>query len=488
MTKNATASLMKWLALSAVAIVIVVLAAVMANREYQQSRSLLESAKVFFLVGMLLSVLVLAPFGIWRNQRIDEKRKRDIRRTSRKLDLSLERFHLLTLGRFPLLDNLKHGKSDDFALAAFDYQYVIQGKSSVVVCQTVVWLRRRGAKLPDFVIRPAAGSWVNKDVLELFTGGGDINFKSHPTFSSQYLLRGHDEEAIRNLFTDDVLNFFEQTSGLIVEVAANKLLCYRSGINVYPLDRRSFVNEALQLLSLLQPGLRILKNPFDKPSDGLDRVEDDEPKRKTGSLDLPVPSDAGQPRRLSLGDRFGLFIAGLFMLLISGSGVVAILAPLFREGMPRGWGANLIALLLLPFWLLGVGGAWFSLLLLRSSIFPHKEPDLRTEPGAPPFSADSLVCQWSPLGSTLAVIVDHAAGEIHFKRCHRPHVRQRFWMIRPQAWMSCPLSDVLRTRRENSGRSTQNLIIETRTGTASVSSFVSNYKALCEYFSENQRR
>ncbi len=83
MTKNATASLMKWLALSAVAIVIVVLAAVMANREYQQSRSLLESAKVFFLVGMLLSVLVLAPFGIWRNQRIDEKRKRDIRRTSR---------------------------------------------------------------------------------------------------------------------------------------------------------------------------------------------------------------------------------------------------------------------------------------------------------------------------------------------------------------------------------------------------------------------
>jgi hypothetical protein len=182
-------------------------------------------------------------------------------------------------------------------------------------------------------------------------------------------------------------------------------------------------------------------------------------------------------------------VSGLGILIGAGTLVVMIATPLFRDGFPREWGQIVVALVLLPIWLLSLGGVWFSLLLLRSSIFPFKEPDLRVEPGAPQFAVDSLVCQWSPLGLTLAVIVDHSAGLIHFKRCHRPHVRQRFWMIRPQAWWSCPLSDVLRTRREtmkNRGGSTQNLIIETRTGTVSVSSFMSNYEALCRFFAETR--
>ena len=163
---------------------------------------------------------------------------------------SLEEFHLATLGTRQKLSNLMHGRIERTDVAVFDYEYVIpSGKHSRTVPQTVIWLQRRGTKRTEFALRPesfwnAIGTWF---------GHGDINFESHPTFSHDYLLRGDDENAVRELFTDDVLTFYEQHSGLSTEGAGNKLLVYRDEILLTPEDIKSFLKEALQLLSLLEP-------------------------------------------------------------------------------------------------------------------------------------------------------------------------------------------------------------------------------------------
>ncbi|MFM9960128.1 MAG: hypothetical protein ACKV2Q_02770 [Planctomycetaceae bacterium] len=56
---------------------------------------------------------------------------------------------------------------------------------------------------------PASHEYRNSrsvpETVKVFFLAGSFLFKSHPTFSRQYLLRGHDEEAIRKLFTDDVI-------------------------------------------------------------------------------------------------------------------------------------------------------------------------------------------------------------------------------------------------------------------------------------------
>lgn len=167
-----------------------------------------------------------------------------------KFHQSLEGFHLATLGIRQRLSNLMHGKIEGTDVAIFDYEYVIpSGKNSRSVSQTVLWLQRRGIKRTEFALRPES-FW---NAIGIWFGHGDINFESHPTFSRDYLLRGTDESAVRELFNDDVLTFYEQHSGLSTEGAGNKLLVYHAEVLLAPNDITSFLKEALQLLSLLEP-------------------------------------------------------------------------------------------------------------------------------------------------------------------------------------------------------------------------------------------
>ncbi|MEC9473853.1 MAG: hypothetical protein VX584_04130, partial [Actinomycetota bacterium] len=64
-------------------------------------------------------------------------------------------------------------------------------------------------QLPTFVIRPEN---LFHKIGSTF-GYQDIDFDAHPTFSKRYLLRGPDEEAIRNTFTDEFLSSYERHKG-----------------------------------------------------------------------------------------------------------------------------------------------------------------------------------------------------------------------------------------------------------------------------------
>ena len=167
----------------------------------------------------------------------------------KELHPSLKRFHLASLGHNGILQNLMYGQREGTDIALFEFEYTSGGKSSFQVRQTVIWMQRRGTRLTEFSLRPE-GVW---NQLGGWSGHGDINFDSHPKFSRDYLLRGDDERAIRELFTDEVLNFYERHPELITEGAGNKLLFYREGVVVPPAEIRTFLNTALTVRSLFQP-------------------------------------------------------------------------------------------------------------------------------------------------------------------------------------------------------------------------------------------
>ncbi len=111
---------------------------------------------------------------------------------------------------------------------------------------TVVCLRFDGPELPRFVLSPESvwhkvGAWF---------GAQDIDFEHHEAFSSRYILRGENEPAIRELFNDGVLDFYARNPGLTTEGMSHTLLHYRHNQCVPSDQLRSFLSEALEVLSL----------------------------------------------------------------------------------------------------------------------------------------------------------------------------------------------------------------------------------------------
>jgi hypothetical protein len=103
-----------------------------------------------------------------------------------------------------------------------------------------------GPALPTFSLRPEH-VW---DKIGFWFGYQHIEFGSHLGFSRNYLLRGNDEAAIRRVFTDAVLAFYEQNPGLSTEGSGNLLLFYRHSVRVGPEGVCPFLDEGLKVLSL----------------------------------------------------------------------------------------------------------------------------------------------------------------------------------------------------------------------------------------------
>jgi hypothetical protein len=160
---------------------------------------------------------------------------------------SLNEFHLFSQGHSHKLSNLMRGTSNNLDVAVFDYKYVTGGgKSSHTWNHSVICFRFDGPPLPASSLRPEniwhkIGSWF---------GYRDINFESHPAFSKIYLLRGEDENAIRALFTQALLDFYEQKPGLSTEGSGNTLLYYQHAVRLEPQAIRGFMEDGFKALGL----------------------------------------------------------------------------------------------------------------------------------------------------------------------------------------------------------------------------------------------
>lgn len=159
----------------------------------------------------------------------------------------LDKFALFRQGHNKQIKNLMYGETQGVKAALFDYIYVTgSGKSRQTHHQSVVYFEPRDLNVPFFSLRPEN---VFHKLIAVF-GYQDIDFGNRPTFSSNYLLRGTDEQGIRNTFGDALLAFYETNPGISTDGGGNQLFIFRQGYRTPPHEAQSFINWGKQLQNL----------------------------------------------------------------------------------------------------------------------------------------------------------------------------------------------------------------------------------------------
>lgn len=138
--------------------------------------------------------------------------------------------------------NIMNGQYASYQTSLFDYSYTINsGKSSSTFTQTVAAFTQK-VELPLFELRP-------EGLLDRFTEmfvHRDIDFTSHPEFSKKFVLRGANEQRIREVFTPALLTYLEalpREKAWHIEGSGRTLLLYRANSKTSPAEMRQLLDE-----------------------------------------------------------------------------------------------------------------------------------------------------------------------------------------------------------------------------------------------------
>lgn len=112
---------------------------------------------------------------------------------------------------------------------------------------TIVQVSETDALIPDFDLEPE-GLWSK---LFESVSGKDIDFDNHPVFSDKYYLRGRNEAAVRDFFSEQVIHFLENREEMHIECHRNRLIFYKKRDLLTPseiLYTSKFAEEFISLL------------------------------------------------------------------------------------------------------------------------------------------------------------------------------------------------------------------------------------------------
>ncbi|MBN1764791.1 MAG: hypothetical protein JW860_06000 [Sedimentisphaerales bacterium] len=219
-------------------------------------------SEFWWIIG---SIAVLALGGIIAAYITERKRRADLLELAARLGFNyrhkddqrllaqLSLFHLCSQGRprSRKVFNILEGAIEDNFITIFDYRYTVgSGKHSQTHTQTVIWFLCDRLNLPKFLLKPEN---IFHRIGGIF-GYQDIDFPQYPEFSKKYLLRGEEDFLIRELFTDEVVGYFQWNPGLQIEGAGNQLLFYRGSKRVKPENIQVFLDEGLKAFHLFAQG------------------------------------------------------------------------------------------------------------------------------------------------------------------------------------------------------------------------------------------
>src|ERR1700738_67315 len=211
---------------------------------------------LFVILTVIIGLYVVIGIYSWQK---GKERTRQLQLTASQLGWSfaanaplnmiagLERFALFSQGQGKQINNFMYGEASGIKVAVFDYIYVTgSGKNRQSHAQSVVYLEPGYLKVPFFTLRP------ENLLYKIFTAFGyqDIDFGQRPEFSKQYILRGQDEQAIRQTFNDGLLSFYEMYPGTSTDGGGNQLFVFRSGYRFQPQEVQSYVGLALKVANL----------------------------------------------------------------------------------------------------------------------------------------------------------------------------------------------------------------------------------------------
>jgi hypothetical protein len=135
-------------------------------------------------------------------------------------------------------------------LQIFDLEWIVStGKSTQIFQQTTLFLRSRDLMLPDFYLRPEhffhrIGAWL---------GMQDIDFVQYPEFSAANLLRGEDEQLVRELVVrPELAKMFRVNRDWFVEGMGYYLVLYQRNRLLNPEEIRELIVKGMELFAVLR--------------------------------------------------------------------------------------------------------------------------------------------------------------------------------------------------------------------------------------------
>lgn len=216
---------------------------------------------------LIIPLTIFAGFGIligyliYHQHKVEKQRTEAFKAIAEGLGFGFEampdesvladagQFYLFKQGRDRKIKNMLWGTTQSLSVAIFDYEYVTgQGKHRKFHQQTVIRLLVPDFDVPTFAMRPE--SFLHR--IGKFFGIQDINFESHPEFSRQYLLQGEDVEGIRDLFTEEILDYFEEVSGYCVEGSGQRIVLYEAGKRSEPEHVRDVLERGFEVLNVFK--------------------------------------------------------------------------------------------------------------------------------------------------------------------------------------------------------------------------------------------
>ena len=208
------------------------------------------------VVIAILGIVVVVVLAVWLRMMIDRRRDAAIALAAEELGLTYRkdgrdlqthpftRFGLFQQGRRRRLRNVIQGHVDEVEMIVFDYRFFTGShRNHSLWRQTVAAFRLPDMDVPEFDLQPE--KWVHK-LTELF-GYQDIDFVDSPHFSDQYLLRGSDEEAVRDLFSVDLRQFMESINGFSLAGGEHWLVIYQCDRRVGPMELKVFIEETFKI-------------------------------------------------------------------------------------------------------------------------------------------------------------------------------------------------------------------------------------------------
>ena len=213
---------------------------------------------VVLLVGMVGMTCVLCLIWYMVSQR---KKVRTARLTQVAQQLGIPFFPAgdpLLIGRLASLPlfSVKASKSivnvlrevrPEVEFGIFDYNYRIgTGENRHSITQSVMYFCSKTIDLPKFTVYPKMRFQKILWVFGIIQQGIDLG--THPQFAKQYVLTGDDEAAVRDLFCDELLEFFEgQKNQINVQGHDHQLLLYRHGQRIAPDQVEQFMVEGFEI-------------------------------------------------------------------------------------------------------------------------------------------------------------------------------------------------------------------------------------------------
>ena len=212
------------------------------------------------VVGIFIAVFVLAGGMMYWSYVANKKRIEGFEQEAEAMGLNFTQqpadsfmahyghFKLFNRGRRRGVSNLIEGDSGDVTLRIFDYKFTTgSGKQTRHHVQTIASLKSSQLNIPSLTIHPEG--FLSRVGSKM--GFQDIDFDSHPTFSKMFVLKGDNEEAIRNFLTPAALEYFEAHQGISLEASGDTLFFYNPNRRSKPEEIKDLLSRAYEVFGAL---------------------------------------------------------------------------------------------------------------------------------------------------------------------------------------------------------------------------------------------